>query len=183
MRAPPPLIYGFLLIVLYELEDNIMFPPTVRLLENAICQQHFAALQSSHVIVVPVPEAMCKIEAVQSRLAYVRGWLSLFKTAPGSSLFRFLLLLLLLFLSFFRNQGIFVADVYVLVSIIAVLLGAGFGSLADQYGRRPIYALAIFGMLCLLASTYLICNVVLEPFFISVCLDLEHGEFQKKKTG
>ena len=182
MRAPPPLLYGFLLIILYELEDNIMFPPTIRLLENAICQQHFAALPSGQVV-VPVPETMCKIEAVQARLAYVRGWLSLFKTAPGSSLFRFLLLLLLLFFSFFRNQGIFVADVYVLVIIIAVLLCAGFGSLADQYGRRPIYALAIFGMLCLLASTYLICNVVLEPFFISVCLDLEYGEFQKKKTG
>jgi hypothetical protein len=98
MRAPSPLLYTFFLIILYELEDNIMFPPTVRLLENAICQQHFAALlPSGHVVVVvPVPEAMCKTEAVQSRLAYVRGWLSLFKTAPGSSLF--------FFFCFLRNQ-------------------------------------------------------------------------------
>jgi hypothetical protein len=74
MRPPPPLLYAFFLIILYELEDNIMFPPTVRLLENAICQQHFAALPpSGHDVVVPVLEAMCKIEAVQARLAYVRG--------------------------------------------------------------------------------------------------------------
>jgi hypothetical protein len=155
MRAPPPLLYAFLLIILYELEDNIMFPPTIRLLENAICQQHFAALPSGQ-IVVPVPESMCKTEAVQSRLAYVRGWLSLLKTAPGSS-FSFPLSLFFSPFSFLRNQ-ILVADVWV-DEYIAVLLGAGFGSLADQYGRRPIYALAIFGMLCLLGSTYLICKL------------------------
>jgi hypothetical protein len=160
MRAPPPLLYAFLLIILYQLEDNIMFPPTIRLLENAICQRHFAALPSGQTV-VPVPESMCKTEAVQSRLAYVRGWLSLLKTAPGSSFsFSF---------SFLRNQ-ILVADVWV-DEYIAVLLGAGFGSLADQYGRRPIYALAIFGMLCLLGSTYLICKLSSKAFIYPL-LDL-----------
>lgn len=68
------------LIVLYELEENIVFPPLVRLLEDAICRQHYAkfAPPKDH-----IDEAMCKTTKIQSKLAFVRGWFSLFKTAPG----------------------------------------------------------------------------------------------------
>lgn len=43
-------------------------------------------------------------------------------------------------------------------SILVLLLGATFGTLADKHGRRLMYALAMFGILSFLAWTYLVCT-------------------------
>ena len=43
------------------------------------------------------------------------------------------------------------------IHLLVLLLGVSFGNLADKYGRRPMYALAMFGTLCFLAWTYLVC--------------------------
>lgn len=78
-RPPIAVVLALALVVLYELQETAVFPPTVRLLEDAICRQHYARTDPG----VPVIEAMCKTGPIQSELAFIRGWLSLFKTAPG----------------------------------------------------------------------------------------------------
>lgn len=42
--------------------------------------------------------------------------------------------------------------------LLVLLLDVSFGNFADEYGRRPMYALAMFGTLCFLAWTYLVCT-------------------------
>lgn len=76
----PPLFYIVCIIALYELEENIQFPSTIRLLENAICRQHYASPEQGD---MPANEAMCKISLIQHQLAVVRGWYSMFSTLPG----------------------------------------------------------------------------------------------------
>lgn len=75
-----PLILAICLMLLYELEENISFSPLVRLLEDAICKQHYAKIAPYG---NGIDEAMCKTVGIQTELAFVRGWFSLFKTAPG----------------------------------------------------------------------------------------------------
>ena len=80
MQWSTPMVLAIFLIVLYELEENIVFPPLIRLLEDAICRQHYANFAPSKNY---IDEAMCKTTKIQSDLAFVRGCFSLFKTAPG----------------------------------------------------------------------------------------------------
>ena len=134
---PKPLLLAYCLIALFEAEENIFFAPSVKLLENAVCQKHYAALDPSQ---VPVSEAFCKTGQIQSQLAYVRGGYSVFKTAPGQSSLPFLHL----------NDSF--------IHLLVLLLGVSFGNLADKYGRRPTYALAMLGALYFLAWTYLVCT-------------------------
>lgn len=77
---PASLLLVILLISFYELEENIVFPPLIRLLEDAICRQHYAKSVPPTSV---VDESMCKTVKIQSDLAFVRGWFGLFKTAPG----------------------------------------------------------------------------------------------------
>jgi hypothetical protein len=79
IRKMPPLAYIFLLIVLYEIEEAIQSPATIRILENAICQRLLTSGDGS----APIDESMCKTSAVQQRLAFVRGWYSFWTTIPG----------------------------------------------------------------------------------------------------
>jgi hypothetical protein len=80
MKRPNPLVYAFCLVLLYELEENVVTPPIVRMLEDAICQQHFSPRQFDE---STIPEISCKIEPIQRKLAYIRGYLGLFKNIPG----------------------------------------------------------------------------------------------------
>lgn len=75
-----PIFMAICLILLYELEESIAFPPLVRLLEDAICRQHYAKIVPSS---NDIEEAMCKTVPIQSDLAFVRGWFGPFRTAPG----------------------------------------------------------------------------------------------------
>jgi hypothetical protein len=80
MKWSPTFFYIICLLVLYDFHDNIVFPLTIRLLENAICHQHFAEVDSGR---GTIPESECKSTLIQSRLAFIRGWYSLFRTVPG----------------------------------------------------------------------------------------------------
>ena len=80
MLLEKSLFLANILIVLYELAENIYIPATLRLLENAVCQQYYIAKGSGQ---SPVSEALCKIDQVQIKLAYIRGFYALFKTLPG----------------------------------------------------------------------------------------------------
>lgn len=74
-----------LLIALYESQEQIAFPTFIRLLENAICQQHY---EDQNDFSGPVDESMCKVGAIQHRLAYLRGSYSFWNTLPGGSCYR-----------------------------------------------------------------------------------------------
>ena len=131
-----PLLLAYCLIALFELEETISFAPSIKLLENAVCQKHYAALEPKQ---VPVNEAFCKTGHIQSQLAYVRGGYGVCKTLPGQSSFLSL-----------HSKDSFLHH-------LVLLLGVSFGNLADKHGRRPMYALAMLGTLCFLAWTYLVC--------------------------
>ena len=79
---PAPLRLAYCLIALFELQETISFAPSIKLLENAVCQKHYAALEPKQ---VPVNEAFCKTGQIQAQLAYVRGGYGVCKTVPGQS--------------------------------------------------------------------------------------------------
>ena len=70
------------IVVFYELEENVQFPSTFRLFENAICQRYYSLIRPTH---LPVDEALCKIDPIQHHLAVVRGFYSAFANLPSSS--------------------------------------------------------------------------------------------------
>ncbi|EUC45994.1 hypothetical protein COCMIDRAFT_4839 [Bipolaris oryzae ATCC 44560] len=75
---PPTLIFVFLLIIFLELEESVQRAPTIRLLENAVCSQYYR----DELDVGDIEESMCKTPAIQSKLAHIRGFLSLFDAIP-----------------------------------------------------------------------------------------------------
>lgn len=75
----PMLIYLLLLNVLLEIEEVVQMAPTIRLLENAICNKYYAS-GATHGI---IDEKLCKIDEIQERLAHIRGFLSFFDAIPG----------------------------------------------------------------------------------------------------
>lgn len=77
---PPRLTYVFLLIVFLELEESVQRVPTIRLLESAICHQHYRHVE----LAGDIDESMCKLVPIQAKLARVRGLMSFFDALPGS---------------------------------------------------------------------------------------------------
>ncbi|XTI92976.1 MFS general substrate transporter [Cenococcum geophilum] len=75
----PTLCYVLLIVLFYYIEEGIQYPATIRLLENAICHQHYARAGDTN---LPVDETLCKIGVVQDRLAFIRGWYSFWTTLP-----------------------------------------------------------------------------------------------------
>ncbi|TGZ76615.1 MFS general substrate transporter [Ascodesmis nigricans] len=64
-----------LLLFLFEFSELLLVSPRIRLLEASICRSHYLATNPS--IVPPtgtIPEELCKLEPIQARLAYIRGW-------------------------------------------------------------------------------------------------------------
>ena len=59
-----PLLSAYCLIALFELEENIFFAPSIKLLENAVCQKHYAVLDPNQ---VPVNETFCKTGQIKSQ--------------------------------------------------------------------------------------------------------------------
>lgn len=79
-----PFIYIALIVLLYEFQEQLQFPTTIRLLENSVCQRYYAELGR---VDLPVGEALCKIGPVQQHLATVRGWYSALGMLPSMSSF------------------------------------------------------------------------------------------------
>lgn len=135
-----PFLFIALLILLYEFEEQVQFPATIRLLENSICQRYYAA--SGHVD-LPVDEALCKIGPIQRHLATVRGWYSALGTFPSQYRFRLFPSLCLCLL---------------MLPSKVLVLGPAFGRLADSIGRRPVLGLVTPGMVICLAWIYIVCT-------------------------
>ncbi|KAH8684038.1 major facilitator superfamily domain-containing protein [Ilyonectria robusta] len=74
-----PFIYIALIVLLFEFQEQLQFPTTIRLLENSVCQRYYAELGR---VDLPVGEALCKIGPVQQHLAMVRGWYSALGMLP-----------------------------------------------------------------------------------------------------
>ncbi len=75
-----PLIYYLIvLMVLLGLEEFVQAAPTIRLLESAICQQHYVTSDNEG----PINEEICKIDKIQRRLAFIRGWQGFFNALPS----------------------------------------------------------------------------------------------------
>jgi len=138
MKCPTPLALAFCLIVLYELEENIITSPIVRMLEDAICQQYYASKSIGN---GNVPESSCKIDVVQQKLAHITGYYGLFKNIPGNK----------------THSPPPPANHASNFSTTGIILGSYFSRLAGTLGRRPVYGLNMVGMICEVLSTYLIC--------------------------
>ncbi|KAF3937485.1 hypothetical protein ABW19_dt0204557 [Dactylella cylindrospora] len=74
----PILWYLTGLIILLELEEVVQSAPTIRLLELAICQRYYG----DRGIDGPIDEGMCKIDDVQTQLAYIKGGQGFFEAIP-----------------------------------------------------------------------------------------------------
>jgi len=77
MPLPIPYLPAVLLL-LSELAELLLVSPRIRLLEAAICRSHYG--------LPSVPESQCKIPAVQTRLAHIRGWQVFFEAIPVMAL-------------------------------------------------------------------------------------------------
>lgn len=81
MRIPAT-FFLFSLVIFLEFEESLQRAPTIRLLENAICQRHYQRFRDDS-LTQPVEEGDCKIRPIQERLAFLRGMMSLFDGVPG----------------------------------------------------------------------------------------------------
>ncbi|CAD0029698.1 unnamed protein product, partial [Aureobasidium pullulans] len=72
-RTRSVIILVALVIVITSVAGGLIGLPFVRLIEDAICQEHYASrpVEGGLFITSDVDEAHCKVDAVQSRLAYI----------------------------------------------------------------------------------------------------------------
>jgi hypothetical protein len=78
------LIVGFAFILLIDLGGFLGAPAQTQIFENIICRHHYA--QARHMpqqAVKDLDEAACKIDPVQTELAFVNGWKDTFDVLPG----------------------------------------------------------------------------------------------------
>ncbi|OJD10911.1 hypothetical protein AJ78_08199 [Emergomyces pasteurianus Ep9510] len=159
IQQPPTIVFVYLLAVFLELEESVQKAPTIRLLENAICNKHY------HNELPPgqVDESMCKIEPIQVRLAHIRGLLSFFDSLPSENCYL---------------SGVVVLAADTSMQIV-ILFGTVFGSNADRNGRRLAFGLAVFGTICAMVWIYFTCylwdRVPIELVWISSLFRLIGG--------
>ncbi len=139
-----PFSWMALLILLYEIEEQVQFPATIRLLENSVCQRHYAALGS---VGVPVDETLCKIGAIQHRLATIRGWYSALSVIPST----------------LPRLGLEMGSANILARQCSSWVRF-LARLAEGVGRRLVLALVTVGIILGLLLIYVICR---QCFFLS----------------
>ena len=75
------------LIITVEFATILQTPPSVRLFEIIYCREYYQlhnpGLIDEHGV---VKEELCKVDAVQHKLASLRGWYSFFQYLPGMSI-------------------------------------------------------------------------------------------------
>jgi hypothetical protein len=78
---------AILLVVILAAVDSGLLEivvPLIRVYEGIVCHNHFMIHDPG--VIVPgtdLPEEMCKIEPVQSQLAFIRGYEAFFMTVPS----------------------------------------------------------------------------------------------------
>ncbi|KAF8543043.1 major facilitator superfamily domain-containing protein [Trichophaea hybrida] len=72
-----------LLLFLFEFSELVLTSPRIRLIEASICRSHYLAHDPS--VINPdgsIDESLCKLDAIQARLAHIRGWQVFFEAIP-----------------------------------------------------------------------------------------------------
>ncbi|KAI1840122.1 hypothetical protein JX266_013665 [Neoarthrinium moseri] len=85
--------------------------PMTRILEDRLCHEYYGRVRTHAELQEPIDEELCKVETIQSKLAY------LFATAS------------------------------VLEAVVGCTFAMPWGIAADRIGRRPVFAIALTGML------------------------------------
>lgn len=94
-RQRPPIYASFLQVknpraicllvslfsLLLALSGSVADVPTTRLTEDHICRSYYAEQGKP---LDGIDEAMCKVDEVQSRLAYLNGWVSMIQCTLGT---------------------------------------------------------------------------------------------------
>lgn len=71
-------------IFLLELGDYMMRAPSMRVLEDIICQKFYESTTPvDSPITRPIPEHKCKVPSVQVKVAMVKGWNEAFSCMPA----------------------------------------------------------------------------------------------------
>lgn len=133
----PPIVWVCLLMGLLEFEVGVQVVPTLRLYESAICYQHYNQT---------VDESKCKIDSIQQKLAWVRGWQGLFDALPSMSVV-------------YSSLAMFTSSCAYKCSK-ALLLSLPFGYLADKKGRRFVLFISEVGEICCLGWILMTCEYV-----------------------
>lgn len=83
-RSSRLVLYFMTIHFLLAFCELILIAPLIKLFEQSLCISYYDSHDSS--AISPggnIPEALCKIQAVQAPLATIRGWKSMFDTVPG----------------------------------------------------------------------------------------------------
>lgn len=75
------LCFGLFALMAFSL--MLLEVPTVRLMEMAICDRHYATLPTQLLLAQEDDESRCKIPAVQNKLTTLMGFRSAFVALPG----------------------------------------------------------------------------------------------------
>ncbi|KAL6903858.1 major facilitator superfamily domain-containing protein [Trichoderma evansii] len=72
-----PVFMAALVLLSHSMASSLAATPIIRLLEDSICRTYYYADQPSDVGRLPIDERLCKIDAIQTRLAYFNSWVSM----------------------------------------------------------------------------------------------------------
>ncbi|EPE30593.1 MFS general substrate transporter [Glarea lozoyensis ATCC 20868] len=125
-----------LCVLVLEIGVYLQLTPITRILESIICRNYYLAHPETG-LVSPIPEAECKIAAVQSELTMLRGWAMLFDCLPSRW--------------FVKSGGL--AD-----EGIGVCLTVPYGFVADKYGRKPVLMLSLLGLFASMVWIFVVCS-------------------------
>ena len=104
-------VLAIFLVTVIDLGAFLAVPPKTRVFEANLCLRYYQKHDPSKINKDgTVDEALCKINAVQAKMAAIMGWASMFEAIPG------------------------------------IFLALPYGILADKYGRKWIFVLALVGL-------------------------------------
>jgi hypothetical protein len=59
--------------------------PVTRLIEDNLCRRYYSSRLDDKMLESDIDEGLCKIDAIQSQLAYLNGWLPMIEAVIGKS--------------------------------------------------------------------------------------------------
>lgn len=74
-----------LVLLSHSMAGSLAAAPIIRLLEDSICRSYYYADQPSDAGRLPIDESLCKIDAIQTRLAYLNSRVSMMEATLCTS--------------------------------------------------------------------------------------------------
>ena len=84
-RALTTIIAAFSLILILSISSHISDAPLTAILEDIVCEKYYASHPDDGSEFFSDPESKCKIEPIQSEVAFINGWKDTFEAAPGTT--------------------------------------------------------------------------------------------------